>query len=106
VESKLEKLVQQFEKKHNKPFLYNGAPLMEVIAEKWENRRLEKENEKEIRVSIPLWWYHFTYNFLMRLITCLRRNIKTKLAARPRCALVVSCLVVRCPVIENELVDL
>ncbi|XP_065201261.1 protein regulator of cytokinesis 1-like isoform X2 [Planococcus citri] len=49
VEAKLEKLVKKFEVTHNKPFLYNGMPLMVMISEYWDNRRMEKENEKEVR---------------------------------------------------------
>lgn len=51
METKLEKLVKKFEVAHNKPFLYNGMPLMVTISEYWDNRRMEKENEKEVRVS-------------------------------------------------------
>lgn len=52
METKIEKLIASFEAKHNKPFLFDGQPLMEVIQIKWDNRRLEKENEKEFRVFI------------------------------------------------------
>lgn len=52
VESKLEKLISNFESQHNKPFLYDGRPLMDIISLYWDNRRIEKENEKEVRVSM------------------------------------------------------
>lgn len=51
VETSLEKMIAEIEEKTGKQFTYNGRPLLEMIAELWEQRRKEKENEKESRVS-------------------------------------------------------
>lgn len=51
VETALQKSIAELEEKSGEPFVYDGRPLLEIIAEYWEKRRVEKENEKESRVS-------------------------------------------------------
>jgi hypothetical protein len=50
VENALEKMIAELERKTQTPFTYNGRSLLETIAEMWEQRRIDKENEK-IKVS-------------------------------------------------------
>lgn len=81
MEATLEKMIAEIEEKTQKPFTYDGYPLLEKIAELWEQRRQEKENEKEVRVSQKI-YYRMTNAFVILNSFLFCRKLKVALLLR------------------------
>ena len=54
LQEELESRVQAWEQEHEGAFLVKGQQFMEYVTEQWQLYRLEKEKEKQERVSAKL----------------------------------------------------
>lgn len=54
LQEELESRVRAWEQEREEPFLVKGQPFMEYVTEQWQLFRLEKEKEKQERVSVQL----------------------------------------------------
>lgn len=54
LEEELKVRIEAWEREHEEAFLVNGQRFMEYVSEQWQLHRLEKEREKQERVSAEL----------------------------------------------------